>query len=219
MKAVSYIRVSTEQQEKSGLGIEAQRAAVRARLNGAEPFREYIEIESGKNNQRPMLQQALETCKRTGGTLVVAKLDRLSRNMAFIANLMESGAEFVACDLPDANRFTLHIFGALAEQERTMISIRTRAALQVAKARGQILGKPENLKNREKGTQRANITRSKKADEFADRMRGVIEVHKKGGLTLTATADKLNEAGELTATGRGKWTAAGVRAVIMRIGG
>jgi DNA invertase Pin-like site-specific DNA recombinase len=106
---------------------------------------------------------------------------------------------------------------AMAEHEREMISRRTKDALQAAKARGQVLGKPENLKNRATGTQRANLTRSKMATEFAQRMQGVIEGYK--GLTLTAIAEKLNEAGELTATGKGRWTAAGVRAVIKRIGG
>ena len=219
MKAISYLRVSTDKQGRSGLGIEAQRAAIARRLQGADPLREFVEIESGKNNDRIQLREALDACRRTGATLIIAKLDRLSRNLAFIANLMESKVDFIACDLPDANAVTIGIMAVLAQHEREMISKRTKDALQAAKARGQILGKPENLKNREKGTQRANITRSKKAAEFADRMRGVIEVHKAGGLTLTATADKLNEAGELTATGKGKWSAAGVRAVIMRIGG
>ena len=139
---ISYLRVSTAQQGASGLGLEAQRAAVLQYLNGGNwtLVQEVVEIESGKRNDRPALATALRLCKKYRATLVIAKLDRLARNVAFIANLMESGVEFVAVDMPQATKFTVHIMAAVAEQEAEAISRRTRAALEAAKARGRVLG-------------------------------------------------------------------------------
>src|ERR1700690_2133737 len=113
---VSYLRVSTNRQGKSGLGLDAQREAITNYLNGGnwKLIKEFIEVESGKNNDRVQLRDALEACKRTNATLLIAKLDRLSRNVAFTANLMESGVEFLACDFPTANRLTIHILSAMA---------------------------------------------------------------------------------------------------------
>ena len=145
---VSYLRVSTDRQGTSGLGLEAQRAAVNAFLNGGSwtLAAEYVEVESGKRqSNRPQLAAALASCKRLKAKLVVAKLDRLSRNVAFISKLMESGVEFVAADMPFANKLTLHIMSAFAEHEREAISECTRAALQAAKARGVKLGGPKAL--------------------------------------------------------------------------
>jgi hypothetical protein len=141
-KFVSYIRVSTQRQGRSGLGLEAQRDAVTNHLNGGRwsLIAEVVEVESGKRSDRPKLAEALRLCRASKATLVIAKLDRLARNVAFIANLMESGVEFVACDMPQANRFTLHILAAVAEHEAAMISARTKAALAAAKARGIRLG-------------------------------------------------------------------------------
>src|SRR5215813_12208530 len=143
-KFVAYFRVSTDRQGKSGLGLDAQREAVMTYLNGGSwtLAAEYVEIESGKHNERPQLLAALAACKKLRARLVIAKLDRLSRNLAFIAALMDSGVEFVAVDNPHANKLTVHILAAVAEHEREMISERRKAALAVAKARGRRLGNP-----------------------------------------------------------------------------
>ena len=144
MQIVSYLRVSTARQGASGLGLEAQRAAVASFAMGSSHtvLTEFVEVESGSKSVRPQLNAALATCRLHRATLVIAKLDRLARNVAFIANLMDGGVEFVACDMPHANRLTLHLLAAIAEHEREMISQRTRAALQAAKARGVKLGNP-----------------------------------------------------------------------------
>lgn len=140
---VAYYRVSTDRQGQSGLGLDAQRAAVATFVAGrGELVAEFTEIESGRKNDRPQLAAALDACRRNRAILVIAKLDRLARNVAFIANLMESGVEFRAVDMPDANRLTLHILAAVAEHEREVISQRTKAALAAAKVRGVTLGNP-----------------------------------------------------------------------------
>lgn len=143
-KFVAYFRVSTDRQGKSGLGLEAQRQAVTDYLNGGRWafVGEFTEIESGKRNDRPQLAAALAACKKLKAKLVIAKLDRLGRNLAFIATLMESGVEFVAVDNPHANKLTVHILAAVAQHEREMISERTKAALAAAKRRGKRLGNP-----------------------------------------------------------------------------
>jgi DNA invertase Pin-like site-specific DNA recombinase len=143
-KFIAYFRVSTDKQGKSGLGLEAQRKAVLDYLNGGswELVQEFVEVESGKHSDRQQLAAALAACKKHRAKLVIAKLDRLSRNLAFIAALMESGVEFVAVDNPHANKLTIHILAAVAQHEREMISERTKAALAAAKARGQRLGNP-----------------------------------------------------------------------------
>ncbi len=137
-KFIAYLRVSTRQQAVSGLGLEAQRHAITAYLNGGDwtLLGEHVEVESGKQNERPALHAALQQCRLTGASLMIAKLDRLSRRVSFLSALMDSGAEFVAVDNPHASRFTLHILAAVAEQEAAMISQRTKAALAAAKARG-----------------------------------------------------------------------------------
>src|SRR5271165_4993500 len=137
-KFVAYFRVSTDRQGKSGLGLEAQRESVLRYLDGGRwtLIAEFTEIESGKRNDRPELEKALAACKKQKAKLVIAKLDRLSRNLAFIATLMDSGVEFIAVDNPHANKLTIHILAAVAEHEREMISARTSAALKAAKAPG-----------------------------------------------------------------------------------
>ena len=141
---IAYYRVSTKRQGESGLGLEAQRESVLSYLNGGrwKLIDEVTEVESGtrKGNDRPALQNALALCRVHGATLIIAKLDRLARNVAFISKMMESGVEFVAVDFPQANRLTVHILAAVAEHEAVMISQRTKAALQAAKARGVVLG-------------------------------------------------------------------------------
>src|ERR1700722_8536094 len=141
-KFVAYYRVSTAKQGASGLGLEAQQDSVRTYLNGGrwKMVDELTEIESGKRNDRPALARALALCRIHKATLIIAKLDRLARNVNFISNLMESGVEFTAVDFPQANRLTVHILAAVAEHEAAMISARTKAALQAAKARGVVLG-------------------------------------------------------------------------------
>lgn len=140
---IAYYRVSTDKQGKSGLGLEAQQAAVAAYLNGGDwkLVAEYTEVETGTSKkQRPVLAEAMAACKLYGATLIIAKLDRLARNVAFISSLMEAGVEFVACDMPTANKFTVHILAAVAEHEAAMISARTKAGLAAKKARGEATG-------------------------------------------------------------------------------
>lgn len=139
---VSYLRVSTQRQGISGLGIEAQRAAVKQYVvrSGGKLLQEYVEIETGSGKARPILVQSISLCRRAKAILLIAKLDRLARNVAFVSSLMESGVEFVAADAPYANRLMIHILAAFAEHERTLISERTKAALAAARERGVLLG-------------------------------------------------------------------------------
>jgi DNA invertase Pin-like site-specific DNA recombinase len=165
-KWVSYLRVSTDKQGESGLGIEAQRKAVETYLNGGSwtLAQEFVEVESGKrSNNRPQLAAALAACKKLKAKLVVAKLDRLARNVAFISKLMESGVEFVACDFPHANKLTIHILAAVAEHERELISSRTKAALAAAKERGKKLGGPKQALAAKRGA----AANKEAADKFA----------------------------------------------------
>ena len=148
MRYIAYYRVSTIKQGHSGLGLEAQRTAVANYLKGVcKPIEEHTDIESGtkKGNSREALNQAISSAKAHNAVLLIAKLDRLARNVRFITTLLESGVEFIACDMPHATKFTIHIFAALAEQEAEMISQRTSLALHEKKRRGFKLGKPENL--------------------------------------------------------------------------
>src|SRR5918995_1743805 len=141
-KFAAYYRVSTEKQGRSGLGLEAQQEAVRSYHNGGAwtLVAEIVEVESGKRNDRPKLAEAMRLCRLHGAVLIIAKLDRLARNVAFISNLMESGVEFTAVDFPQANRLTVHILAAVAEHEAKAISTRTKDALAAARARGTRLG-------------------------------------------------------------------------------
>src|SRR5436190_15055306 len=174
-KFIAYFRVSTDKQGKSGLGVEAQRKAVLDYLNGGRwsLMQEFVEIESGKHNDRPQLTAALAACKKHRAKLVIAKLDRLSRNLAFIAALMESGVEFVAVDNPHATKLTVHILAAVAEHEREMIAQRTRDALQAAKARGKILGNPRLADARKSAVQGNRSSAARYAENVAPIMREI----------------------------------------------
>ncbi|WP_298196591.1 recombinase family protein [Novosphingobium sp.] len=224
MKAIAYYRVSTEGQGRSGLGLDAQRSAVESLCAArgweliAPPF---TEVESGKRNDRPELLKALHRAKVTGATLVVAKLDRLSRNVAFLATLQESGVRFIAADMPEANELTIHIMAAMAQHERKATSRRTREALQVAKARGVKLGNPNGaaaLRRASQGNAAAVQALRADADARAADLRPVIEdMRERGIVSLNAMAGALNEGGFVTARG-GRWHAATVRNLLARLG-
>jgi DNA invertase Pin-like site-specific DNA recombinase len=216
---VSYLRVSTAQQGVSGLGLEAQREAVASYLNGGNwtLVKEVVEVESGKRNDRVALAGALKLCRQQKATLVIAKLDRLARNVHFISGLMESGVEFVAVDMPEANRFVVHIMAAVAEQEALAISKRTKAALAAAKVRGTKLG------GRRVSAERfAEIAADgrKAWSEMAGKGRAsilpVIEEVRAGGATsLRQIAAELNSRGEMTPRGA-QWSAVQVMRVLQR---
>lgn len=215
---ISYLRVSTAQQGASGLGLEAQRAAVTGYLNGGRwaLVQEVVEVESGKRNDRPALAQALRLCKKHRATLVIAKLDRLARNVAFIANLMESGVEFVAVDMPQANKFTVHIMAAVAEQEAEAISKRTKAALAAAKARGKVLGgrrvsEARFSEIREAGLQ-AHIEKARKLR--AEILPAIERVKAAGASSLRQIAAGLNALEIPTPRGAGEWSAVQVQRIL-----
>lgn len=216
-KFVAYYRVSTKQQGASGLGLEAQERAVAEYLaNGRSVLLEdYADVESGtrKGNKRPELAKAIARCRRDRATLLIAKLDRLARNVAFVSNLMESGIEFLAVDMPQANKFTIHILAAVAEYEAEMISKRTIAALASAKARGIKLGKPENLTPEARlASARANRDRALRA--YAALERRLTNLRAKG-MALQAIAEHMNENGENTRQGAA-FTAMTVKRILDR---
>jgi DNA invertase Pin-like site-specific DNA recombinase len=213
-KWVSYLRVSTDKQGKSGLGLEAQRKAVADFLNGGrwQLLTEFVEVESGNRSDRPQLASALAACKKHKAKLVIAKLDRLARNVNFVSGLMETGVEFVAADMPFANKLTIHILAAVAEHEREAISARTKAALAAAKARGVKLGGPK-LRLAQLNGATANKA---EADRFAANTLPLIrEAQKAGASSLRAIADILNARGVRTARG-GRWAATQVRDIMLR---
>jgi DNA invertase Pin-like site-specific DNA recombinase len=218
---VAYYRVSTFRQGKSGLGLEAQKSAVADFLNGGawQLTAEFVEVESGKRDDRPQLEQALAMCELTGATLVVAKLDRLSRNLAFLARLQESGARFVAADMPEANELTIHIMAAVAQAERKAISKRTKEALAAAKARGVRLGGNRgNLEDLRKGPAKSAEVRRRQATERASKVLRQIEaINLAEGTSLRQIAGALNARG-ITAPRGGNWHAAQVKAVLERSG-
>jgi DNA invertase Pin-like site-specific DNA recombinase len=221
-KFVAYYRVSTARQGRSGLGLEAQRDAVRQYLNGGrwQLVEEIVEIESGKKDDRPQLARALDLCRAWRATLIIAKLDRLARNVAFTAGLMNAGVEFVAVDFPQANRLTIHILAAMAEHERDMISARTKAALTAAKARGVRLGGDRGgltRKVRSRGNVRSAEVRNEQADQRASSLMPVIERLRSHGVTSAqGLARALNDEGVPTVSGRGQWQAISVLRVLSR---
>jgi DNA invertase Pin-like site-specific DNA recombinase len=207
----AYYRVSTDRQGRSGLGLEAQQAAVRAYLGASTPIAEFTEVETGKRNDRPELERALALCRKRKARLVIAKLDRLSRNLAFIAALMDSGVEFVAVDNPHATRLTLHILAAVAEHEREMIAERTKAALQAARARGIRLGR--NGADRLAPTYRAQALARARARQLYP----VLAELQRAGMSARRMAAELTARGILTPTGA-RWHAQTILRIIGRAG-
>jgi DNA invertase Pin-like site-specific DNA recombinase len=224
---VAYYRVSTSRQGKSGLGLEGQREAVQRYASGvgATIIAEYTEVESGKRSDRKELLRAIPHAKRSNAVLVVAKLDRLSRNVAFLSALMDSGIEFVCCDNPHANRLTIHILAAVAEQEAVAISERTKAALAAAKARGVLLGsaRPGHWDGREEarksGMAKASAEGVRMIVEAANAaytdLYGLVMGLRGEGLTLRAIAERLNAMGHTTRRGK-PWQATQVMLVLRR---
>lgn len=221
-KFVAYYRVSTARQESSGLGLDAQRAAVQGFLNGGrwQLVGEFQETESGGRDDRPALAQALDLCRLTGAKLLIAKLDRLSRDAHFLLGLQKAGVRFVAADMPDANELTVGLLAVVAQHERRMISERTKAALAAAKARGQRLGNPNGAKHLDpsKSQPRAVAAVKAKAKDFALGMRATLEAIAREGVTSAAgVAAELNRRGIETPRKRGQWHAASVARLQRRV--
>lgn len=207
---VAYVRVSTVQQGESGLGLEAQRRAVDEYVAtvGGRLGEVFVEIESGKRNDRPQLAAAVDACKREKAVLIIAKLDRLARNVAFISALMEAGVSFVAADNPHANKLMLHLLAAFAEHERDQVRARTKAALAVAKARGVVLGRY----GREVLSQRNRDEAIERARALADVVMGI----RRDGATIVRMAEIMNNRGIPTARG-GRWHTSTVHTLLRRI--
>jgi DNA invertase Pin-like site-specific DNA recombinase len=205
MKYIAYFRVSTSKQGQSGLGLEAQKQIVQTFIQQDKERRvlmSFQDIESGKKNSRPQLMKAIEACKKFNCTLLIAKLDRLSRNASFILTLRDNAIQFQALDIPEANTLTIGIFATIAQHERELISQRTKDALKALKARGVQLGKPENLTSeaRRKALEKirynaANHTNNLQAAEMIRHLR-------KDGLSYREISDKLNQLGYTTRHGR-----------------
>lgn len=224
---VAYMRVSTKRQGDSGLGLEGQAAAVESysKATGRPVIARYLEVESGKRSDRPELIKALAHARRSKSTLVVAKLDRLARNVEFLARVMNSDVDFVACDNPAANRLTLHILAAVAENEAKAISDRTKAALAAAKARGVKLGssRPGHWRGKE-AARLAGLTKARKASAasiserasaaYTDLVPMMTELQA-GGLSLASIAAKLNDDGHTTRRGK-PWNPVQVSRVLSR---
>ena len=219
---VAYIRVSTASQGASGLGVEAQREAIVrfAEAEGLTIAAEFVEVETGKGSdaldRRPQLAAALAAARKAKGAVCVAKLDRLSRDVAFIAGLMAQRVPFIVADLgADADPFILHLYAALAEKERALISSRPKAALAAAKARGVKLGNPNLADVRQAGTLKSAAANKASADAFAASVLPIIHPLSVQGLSLRAIAADLNARGVATARG-GAWSASSVNAILRR---
>ena len=224
MKIVAYYRVSTQKQGKSGLGLEGQRAAIQAfaKANDGQIVKEFTEVETGKRADRPKLAKALAHARLSKATLVIAKLDRLARNVAFLSNLMESGVDFKACDNPYADSFTVHILAAVAEKEAKDISARTKAALGAYKARGGLLGgaRPECRGNLSQAAMvrgreiSAKVRTENARNAYAELIPQMAEMREQGK-SYREIADRLNEDGFTTSRGN-PWSHVQVRLVMER---
>jgi len=220
---ISYYRVSTQRQGLSGLGLEAQKKVVADYLKDGDwqLLHEFVEVESGRRKDRPQLRAALEMCRHKKATLVIAKLDRLARNVAFIATLLEGKIRFVCCDMPDADSTMLQIYSAIAEREAIRISERTKAALAAAKARGRLLGwsMPTRAQEQKIAAQRGAAVNRSQALQFASNLLPVIESIRAAGIkSLADIADALNARGIPTARD-GRWHAATVQRLTARMAG
>lgn len=221
---VSYLRVSTDQQGRSGLGLEAQRAAVESYLDGGKwkLIDEFVEVESGRRADRPRLAEALSLCRAHRAALVVAKVDRLARSQSFLSRILEAGVEVRFCDLPQiegpTGRFLLQSMMAVAELEAGMISARTKAALAASKARGKKLGGFRGRAGTSADTAKARAARSLKAVQQAQSIMPIIErLDPAGTSSFRTIAQALNVEGVPTPRGDGKWTAATVARLRQRL--
>ena len=221
-RVVAYYRVSTEAQGRSGLGLDAQRHSVRALCDGRswQIVAEYTEVESGKRNNRPQLEAALADARRTGAKLVVAKLDRLSRDAEFTLRMRKSGVDFICADNPDVNRLTIGLLAVINEDERERIGERTRAALQAAKARGVKLGNPNGaaaIRRAGKGNVAGVEAVKDNAQRYAMDLKGTVgEIRASGKTSLPAIAAELNARHIQTRRG-GQWYASSVRNLLARL--
>lgn len=223
---VAYVRVSTDRQGKSGLGLEAQEALIDSFI-AATPGAQllcpvFTEIETGKNDNRPVMAQAIARCHQTGATLLIAKLDRLARSVSFVANLMKA-VDFRVAEMPHATPFELHIRASVAEEEGRMISARTKAALAIAKAKGTKLGGdrgyrlPRDAAREDRTAQAAGAAHTRDANRFASELRNVIANLQNDGVTSNkGLAAALNNLGVSTPR-QGVWTATAVRRVLARL--
>jgi DNA invertase Pin-like site-specific DNA recombinase len=212
IKFVSYYRVSTSKQGLAGNGIEAQKQAVARYLASmdCELIGTFEEVESGANNKRPQLAAAMQLAKSKKAVLVIAKLDRLSRNAAFLLQLQDSGVDFIACDMPNADKLSVGILALLAQRERQLISERTKAGLAVAKQRGAALGNPHAAKA---WTKAVHAIKERKMEFAKSALKSIREIQETGVATLAKIADCLNKRGEQTPRG-GKWTPTAVKRVL-----
>ena len=217
MKAIAYLRVSTQEQKNSGLGLNAQRQNIEqfCQSENIELIATHQEVETGKGSdalsKRPILAKTLSHAKKEGASIIVSKLDRLGRNVNFISGLMESKVSFIVTQLGiNADSFMLHLYAALSEKERELISTRTKEALQALKAKGVVLGNQTNLPE---ARLKSNTTNRKLAIDFASKVLPMIKGYRNEGLTLSAIATKLNELGVTTRRG-GKWYASTVTNIL-----
>ena len=224
MRAVAYYRVSTSEQGRSGLGLEAQKTAVNDYIcrNGAILVAEFTEVESGARNDRPQLQAALKRASLSNATLMIAKLDRLSRNAAFLLTLRDAGTEIVAVDMPNANSVTIGIMAVIAEEERRLISERNKAAMQAAKARGVKLGNPNGAEAFRRTGMRGSIIGAQvnkaNAQRRAESLRETVcEIRMHGAASYAAVARALNDRHIATRTGKA-WQASSVKVLMERLG-
>jgi DNA invertase Pin-like site-specific DNA recombinase len=198
---IAYYRVSTSRQGLSMLGLEGQKSAVLSYLNNRPLLAEFTDVETGKNDNRPQLLKAIDLAKQSNSILVIAKLDRLSRNLTFISTLMDAKIKFLCCDMPDANELTIHIFAALAQWERVRIAERTRTALQALKARGKKLGKPENFTDEVRKMGPVRLKQIATENPNNQKAKKVINLLNRNGKNLREIAMELNEAGFRTSRG------------------
>lgn len=219
---VSYLRVSTDAQGATGNGIEAQRKAILdfVKSEGSTLVREFVEVESGSDNERPVMQEAMNYAQLRGAVLIVKTLDRISRDLHFITSLEKHEVAFKIVDMPTADSFTLHIYGALAERERQLISIRTKAALAGLKEKGVTLGKPENLTDdaRAKGREASVKIRSFIAAAYALKIGPIIEKCRTEGMAFNTIAEWLNAENLKTQKG-GDWHAMTVKRALEKAQG